>query len=377
PPAAAPSPARPDPKLPPAQAPAPQAQVPPAPPAKGTEVRVEPPAPDYPRLYSEAIARTKEAISRGAGKDALPLWKALEGSPMGTDAIFHQGVLLHRAGDVDGAVTRYRRITDTAPVFEPAAANLLGIHLLRGDLQPARALIDRLWPPGLTAVPDMLPELQSNIAACLVELGDYDRAALLFLAMRAKGAHTPSLLWNMAVLSYRKGDLPTARRLTAGTPPEVANLWPVVASRFAWDREAGKVPSMEGVPSAERRMAALAGNLAAFEEHRKGNIAGALRILGELGEEKRSFAEILNNLGLLEMEQGKWKEARASLERAVREKPGMAEGWLNLGIFREVYEGNSTEALDCYRRYVSLNGSRKDEVGKWVDWLQKSASPRQ
>ena len=101
-------------------------------PTPPVEIRKEPsspppstPPPDYYRMYSEAIARTKEAFQRGSVKEAIPSWKALEESPWGSDAVFHQGVILHLAGDLDGAAAGYRRLADRSPVFEPAAANLL------------------------------------------------------------------------------------------------------------------------------------------------------------------------------------------------------------------------------------------------------------
>jgi tetratricopeptide (TPR) repeat protein len=327
-------------------------------------------------MYSEAISRTKKAFQRGLVKEAIPLWKALEESPWHAEAVFHQGVILHLAGDIEGAAAIYRRVGDRPPVYEPAAANLLGIYLLRGDLQGARTLVDRVLPPGVEPAPDMLPELQSNVGAALVEFHDPDRAVRIFLAMHAKGKRSPSLSWNMAVLAYRNGDVATARRMASEVPPEVGRLWPVIASRFAWERESGKVPPPGDVSEAERRISALAWNLAAFEEYRKGNLQEAEGILARKKKENAPFSEIVSNLGLMQLEQGKWKEARENLEKAVGDDPGLPEGWLNLGVYREVYEGNPSEALKCFSRYVKLNGSRKDEVRQWIEWLQKP-SPQQ
>lgn len=97
---------------------------------------------------------------------------------------------------------------------------------------------------------------------------------------------------------------------------------------------------------------------------------------GKKKEENANFSEILSNIGLLQLEQGKWKEARGNLEKAVGDNPGLPESWLNLGVYREVYEGNPAEALECYSHYVKLNGLRKDEVRQWIEWLQKP-SPQQ
>lgn len=335
-------------------------------------VEPKPPAPDLSKMYAEAIARTREAMPRGGGREVLPLWKALEGTPWGTDAIFHQGVLLQLAGDEEAAAAQYRRITDNAALFEPAAANLLGIYLLRGESEKARVLVDRVLPPGHAPVPAMLPELQANIAAVLVDLGEYERASRLSLALKANRTVAPSLPWNLAVLSYRGGNVSEARRLASEIPPDIANLWPVVASRYAWDREAEKVPALDNVTGARPRMAALSRNLAAYVLYRNGNAAAAENILKETAGDRRDHAEILANIGLVEAVQGKWKEARTHLEQSVKIKPGMPEGWINLGIFREVYEGDLPGALECYEKYVKIGGWRKDEVRKWIEGLRPS-----
>ena len=81
-------------------------------------------------------------------------------------------------------------------------------------------------------------------------------------------------------------------------------------------------------------------------------------------------AEIYTNLGLLQMAQGKWKEARASLERAVAQNPSMPEGWLNLGIFRDVYEGDAQKARECYEKYSNITTYRRKEVDAWIGWLR-------
>lgn len=344
-------------------------------PPDNTSKAATPPSPDWGAMYREAIRKTKEAIARGSGREAIPLWKELEAGPFRSDAVFHQGVLLHQAGDLDAAAAQYRRLTGTFPVFEPAAANLLGIHLVRGDLRSARLLADRLLPGGSTPPPGMLPELASNIAALLVEEGELDRAALIFLALRAQGRGTPALGWNMAVLACRRGDPETARRLAADIPPAMNALWPVAASRFAWERDPGKIPALDNVPHTEPRMAALSRNLAAYEEYLRGNREAARRLLTPPPGETNALPQLTANLGVVQAESGLWKEARATLEQAVRDAPRAPEGWLNLGLFREVYEGNAAGALECYENYVKLSGSKAAEVRKWIEWLRKPASP--
>lgn len=347
----------------------------PAPPADNVASAPAPGAaapPDRQTAYRDAIRRTKEAMARGAGREALAAWQALEESPYGTDAVFHQGVLLHQAGDLDAAVAQYGRLVRGPAPHEAAAANLLGIYLLRGEIDAARALADRILPGGAAPPPSMRPELAANIACVRIEQGDPDRAALILLALKARGAATPALPWNMAVVAWRRGDFDAAKRLAAGLPPEIGALWPVAASRYAFDRDPAKIPALDNVPRSERRMEALSRNLAAWSEYLKGDAEGAARALAPPAGGKNPLPQLDANLGAMLAESGRWREARAVLERAVRDAPGAPEGWLNLGLFREVYEGNSGAALECYENYVKLGGSRSAEVLKWVEWLRKS-----
>lgn len=323
-------------------------------------------------MYEEAIGRTKDAISRGTPKSAIPSWKALEESPWRQDALFHQGVLLQLAGDLDRAKVPYIQLAGETPPHEPAAANLLGIWLLRGDLEEARSLASRLLPDPVDPSHEMLPELQANLAAVLAEEGRFTDAATLILALQARGFDPPALSWNLAVLAYRNGDVAAARKLAGKIPTETASLWPVAASRFAWDPEREQIPAIDNVPATEPRMAALARNLRAYEEFRKGNATGAGAILAEPASEKTP-AELVSNIGILAAEQGRWNEAREALERAVRIMPFLAAGWRNLGIFLDIYAGDANGARESYQKYGTLNGVSKEEVRRWAEWLGRSA----
>jgi len=330
------------------------------------------PPPDYPKRYEAAIARTKEAIARQAWTAAIPVWAELENSPYRRDAVFHQGVLLQLAGDLDGAKALYRKLSDETPPYEPAAANLLGILLLRGEREEAVPLVARLLPAPPSLPSGMLPELQANLAAVLAEEGKPEEATRLILSLQAQGFDSPSLSWNLAVLAYRRGDVATARRLAGGLPPETASLWPVAASRVAWDPEGEKIPAIDNVPAAERAMAALARNLRAYREYRRGDFGAAETILRKSGDGSQP-PELLTNLGILAAEQGKWKEAREALEAAVQADPGLAAGWRNLGIYMEVFAEDAATARTCYEKYGTNNGLRREEVSKWAEWLGRSA----
>jgi len=331
-----------------------------------------PPPADDAKRYEAAIARTREAVARKAWKTAIPAWAELEGGPYRRDAVFHQGVLHQLAGELDEAKTLYRKLAEETPPHEPAAANLLGILLLRGEMGEAGSLASRLLPDPGSPPPEMLPELRANLAAVLIEEGKLEEADRMILSLKEHGVDLPSLPWNLAVLAYRRGDLAAAKRLAAGLPPETASLWPVAASRAAWEADGGSIPAIDNVPASEPRLAVLADNLRAYRAFREGKSPEAEAILRGAGG-GRDLPELFTNLGILAAEQEKWKEARAALERAVRDNPSLPAGWRNLGMFLEVYAGDPAGARACYEKYATTHGVDREEVAKWADWLGRSA----
>ncbi|GAB4363490.1 MAG: hypothetical protein Kow00128_04290 [Deltaproteobacteria bacterium] len=350
--------------------------VPPAPPAERT-LPAAPPAPapspvNDAKRYEAAIARTREAIAKRAWKSAIPAWAELERGPYRRDAVFHRGVLLQLAGDLDEAKSLYRTLAEETPPYEPAAANLLGILLLRGERSEAVALAGRLLPDPRSPPPGMLPELEANLAAVLVEEGRLEEAALRILSLQAHGFDLPALSWNLAVLAYRKGDRAAAKRLADRLPADIVSLWPVAASRAAWEPDGGGNPALDNVPAGEPRLFLLAANLRAYRAFRNGSLEEAEAIL-RTADPRNGSAEVLTNLGILLAERERWKEAREVLERAVREDPALAAGWRNLGIFLELYAGEPAKARECYERYTALHGAEQEEVAKWAEWLGRSA----
>jgi tetratricopeptide (TPR) repeat protein len=322
------------------------------------------------------VTRTRELLARGEGRGAIPLWLALEGSPFAADAVFNQGVLFQLSGNVDRAEELYRRAAGPPLLSRPAAANLLGIALLRGNRETLRNLVDDAGRADAARTGERPPELSSNLVAALVDLSRLDEAESLYRSILGTGSSTAALPWSRALLAYRRGDLAGARKFSTILPPPVAALWPVVASRVAWERETAMVPPLDGKTSGEPRYLLLSRNLAAYDAWRKGDLDGAASLLagGASGESARG--EYMNNLGIVLAEAGRWKEAKALLERTVAEAPHLPEGWLNLGIFREMYLGDVPGAISCYARYGKLGGARNDEVSKWADRLKKTSSPR-
>lgn len=358
--------------------PAPPAEIAKAAPSKapGAPSPASAPGPDPSNLYRDAVAQTRELLAKGEGRTAIPLWAALEGTPFAAEAVFNQGVLLQLSGDVDRAAELYRRAAAPPLLSGPAAANLLGIALLRGNRETLRNLVDAAGRTDAARTGEQLPELSANLVAAFVDLSRFDEAETLYRSILEKGSATAALPWSRALLAYRKGDLAGARRFSSILPPPVAALWPVAASRTAWERETAKVPPLDAKTSGEPRYLLLSRNLAAYDAWKRGDLDRSAALLADGASGKSPPGEYLNNLGIVLAEAGRWKEAKALLERTVAEAPDLPEGWLNLGMFREMYLGDTPGALSCYERYDKLEGRRKDEVSKWAEWLRKSSSPR-
>ena len=337
--------------------------------------QASPPGPDFGAMYREALSGTRDLLRKGEPRKAVPLWDALEDSPFAADAAFNRGVLLQLSGDRDGAEAQYRRAASPPLLSEPAAANLLGIALLRADRETLADVVDNaVWP--VAALPgDRLPEFSSNLVAALVELSRLAPAETVYRGMVERGEATPSLPWNRAVLAYRTGNPGDARTYAAAVPASVAALWPVAASRVAWERDPSKVPPLEAGANAEPRIRTLSSHLAAHRAWTRGELAAARDLLLPAAGNRPS-PESLTNLGVVLAEMGKWKDARAALERAVAESPNQPEAWFNLGLYREMYLGDGPGAAQCYERYVRLNGPRKEEAARWSEGLKKSSPSR-
>jgi tetratricopeptide (TPR) repeat protein len=167
---------------------------------------------------------------------------------------------------------------------------------------------------------------------------------------------------------------PTVRKSASEISPALSDIRPVEASRVAWDRDASGIPPPDG--SAESRLRAMSRNRAAFRELRKGDAAAARGMPEDPGGGDSHAAEHQTDMGIALAELGRWKDAKEVLERAVLSDPSLPEGWLNLGLYREVYLGDGPGALSCYERYIALNSPRKDEVVQWSEWLRKPLSSR-
>jgi tetratricopeptide (TPR) repeat protein len=85
------------------------------------------------------------------------------------------------------------------------------------------------------------------------------------------------------------------------------------------------------------------------------------------------FLGAYNNLAILDMNEGKFDGARELLDEMIRQDATYANAYLNRGIIASDIDNDRDKALDCWNRYVDLEGVRAAEVRGWIVDLQSKA----
>lgn len=82
-------------------------------------------------------------------------------------------------------------------------------------------------------------------------------------------------------------------------------------------------------------------------------------------------APAYNQLGIFYRESGRFTEARAAYESALKINPDYALAQRNLGILFDIYLQQPQQALMHYRAYARLSGEQNAEAALWVAELQQ------
>jgi Flp pilus assembly protein TadD len=73
-----------------------------------------------------------------------------------------------------------------------------------------------------------------------------------------------------------------------------------------------------------------------------------------------------NQLGIAYRQHGQFNKARDAYDKAIELDPGYAAPHLNLGILHDMYLGDAKHALELYARYLALSPGGDATVTKWV-----------
>ena len=80
--------------------------------------------------------------------------------------------------------------------------------------------------------------------------------------------------------------------------------------------------------------------------------------------------EALNNLAVINMQEKKFADAATLLDRVIEADPKYANAYLNRGIIASDVDKDAQKGLECFRKYVELNGPRSKEVRVWITELE-------
>lgn len=102
-----------------------------------------------------------------------------------------------------------------------------------------------------------------------------------------------------------------------------------------------------------------------------GDHAAAAAAFNKALEINPKNAVSLNHLGIISRNKGEFKPAQQYYERALQADPNYAYAHLNYGILLELYMGKLDDALEHYKKYLSLTGDEDATVKKWVVDLER------
>lgn len=83
------------------------------------------------------------------------------------------------------------------------------------------------------------------------------------------------------------------------------------------------------------------------------------------------WAALYNRLGIFYRDEGRFSEALAMYQQALRADDGYAYGHRNIAILYEFYLGDEDQAVHHYRRYQQLLGDGEHEVRLWIADLEQ------
>lgn len=270
---------------------------------------------------------------------------------MTPDDLFSTALQHHRAGDLDGAETLYRRVLQAEPERH-AARHLLGVLAhQRGRHAEAVALIAKAIGANGT-----IPEYHSNLGLALAALGRMEDAEASQRRALALRADYPEAHHNLGLVLAARGRHGEAAAHFA----EAVRLRP------------GFVPALKGLAGALHAGGCLVEAADAYAEALRFNARDPvllndfgllLRDLGRVREAatcfeaafalKPDFAEACDNLGALKAAQGRMAEAEACHRAALARRGDLAAAWNNLGIALGA-QGRGDEAMAAWRRAVIL-----------------------
>lgn len=259
---------------------------------------------------------------------------------------------LHRAGRLAEAAAGYRAILSAAPE-QTEALHLLGVvHLQLGQYAQGQVLIERA-----IAFDPATPRYYESMGEGLAAQGQHARALAYFENAQARGANSPTFLFNLG-LTALKADAPAKaepalRALLAAQPDHVDALVDLAAALKKLER------ANEGEPFLRRALEKSPDNAAALN-----NLAMLLRDRDDFDEAERlvtralavqpDFVDAIATFASILAARLQLPEAVAAYERAITLEPNRAKAHSALAtVLHE--QRKFSAALEANARAIALD----------------------
>ncbi|MDE2350270.1 MAG: tetratricopeptide repeat protein [Alphaproteobacteria bacterium] len=313
--------------------------------------------------FDDAIAACQEAIRQ---------------KPNYVDAYLRLGHALQSKGDYTAAEQAYRQCLRYQPNFLMAKQSLGGVLTDQGRAQEAERVLSQALAQG-SPDPRQVAALQHNLGLALKQQRRFDEALALFDAAQAAAPDMPLVDCNRGNLFQDLGRLEEAvacyRRAIARNPLDLDAHVNLNKLLYRLKRHGEFLVSLD--EAAER-----------FPETgelplSKGSLLFLVDRLDEAAEAYRRAAEKLaahvtphDGLGLIHARQGRFDEAIAAHETALRLEPENAHVWTNLADTL-IRAGDPQRARDCAERAMAIEPTHQNALGIWGIALRQLDDPRE
>lgn len=167
-------------------------------------------------------------------------------------------------------------------------------------------------------------------------------------------------------------DEATLAAASGPSPAVLAEYSAAVAQLQAGDGAADS--ALQSLSAAHPELAGPLLNLALLRM-RQSDEAAAREYFGKAAATCTSCAPVWNGLGVLNRQQGQFREAEQAYLKAIELDPGYALAYYNLAVLYDIYIQRPEQALANYQQYLSLTADEGNaEVERWIADLRRRVS---
>lgn len=267
------------------------------------------------------------------------------------------GVAFYKTGMLEEATREFRRVVELQDADVQARFFLALVAMRESRWDDAVQILSEA-----AAQPSARAAVFHNLALAYERLGDYEAASeALAEACRRGGDDDPRIRTSVGVLALKRGavadadDALTAARARWGTrpPPPVWFHFAAVAAALRRDADRALALATEGL-EAHPHAAVLCNTLAVLHEHR-GDLTAAVQAAEYGLREDASLAQLHKNLGDALYRAGRYDEALAAYQRAIKINPALGDDvYCKLGNIRFKWQ-EKDQAFAYWERALALN----------------------